>query len=142
MSEILEIRDTCKTPQELIKSKTFDKYLNIYKKQFLSELKSRKNSDQRDEVTHKSDFVENVSSNIFLEILESNEFKSKSKESIYKENIRFLEGLFHHYRKKSYTRLIKLHDEILSSNGYAVCTVTETLLPSPRARSEVFESKY
>ena len=30
MSEILEIRDTCKTPQELIKSKTFDKYLNIY----------------------------------------------------------------------------------------------------------------
>ncbi len=119
MSEILEIRDTCKTPQELIKSKTFDKYLNIYKKQFLSELKSRKNSDQRDEVTHKSDFVENVSSSIFLEILESNEFKSKSKESIYKENIRFLEGLFHHYRKKSYTRLIKLHDEILSSNESA-----------------------
>ena len=39
MSKILEIRDGCQTPLELLKSQTFKKYLDIYKQKFLSELK-------------------------------------------------------------------------------------------------------
>ena len=35
MSEILEIRDGCQTPLELITSQTFKKYLDIYKQKFL-----------------------------------------------------------------------------------------------------------
>ena len=70
MEEILEIRDTCKTPLELLNSNAFLKYLNIYKKQFLKELKSRKNSDHKEEVIHKIEFVEKIQPNIFIEILE------------------------------------------------------------------------
>ena len=31
MDEIFEIRDACKTPLELLNSKAFSQYLNIYK---------------------------------------------------------------------------------------------------------------
>ena len=34
----------------------------------------------------------------------------------HRQCVKFIDGLFHHYRKKSYTRLIKLHDEILNSD--------------------------
>ena len=37
MEEILEIRDGCTTPIQLLKSKAFAKFLNIYKKQFIKE---------------------------------------------------------------------------------------------------------
>ena len=116
MSEILEIRDTCQNSLELLRSKTFDKYLRIYKKKFLLELDSRKDGDQKEEVLHKKEFVDNVAPEIFLEILSSEKKASTSKITLYKEYILFIEGLFHHFRKKSYTRLIKLHDDILSSD--------------------------
>ena len=116
MSEILEIRDTCQNSLELFRSKTFDKYLRIYKKKFLLELDSRKDGDQKEEVLHKKEFVDNVAPEIFLEILSSEKKASTSKITLYKEYILFIEGLFHHFRKKSYTRLIKLHDDILSSD--------------------------
>ena len=118
MEEILEIRDTCKTPLELLNSNAFLKYLNIYKKQFLKELKSRKNSDQKEEVIHKIEFVEKIQPNIFIEILKIDNLL-EDEIAKFKESIRFLEGLFHHYRKKSYTRLIKLHDDILNSKESA-----------------------
>ena len=39
MEQILEIRDGCSTPVQLLKSKAFSQYLDIYKKQFIKELK-------------------------------------------------------------------------------------------------------
>jgi len=39
MEQILEIRDGCTTPAQLLKSKAFAQYLDIYKKQFIKELK-------------------------------------------------------------------------------------------------------
>ena len=42
------------------------------------------------------------------------------KKHLFKEYIGFIEGLFHHYRAKSYTRLIKLHDDILSSDETSI----------------------
>ena len=50
MEEILEIRDGCTTPSQLLKSKAFSKFLNIYKKQFIKELKDRENTDLKDDV--------------------------------------------------------------------------------------------
>ena len=38
MEGILEIRDTCKTPIELLKSDAFEKYLNTYKRLFIKQL--------------------------------------------------------------------------------------------------------
>ncbi len=115
MTEILEIRDDCKTPSELIESKTFSKYLDIYKKKFINDLNTKKGSDQNEEAIHKIEFIEKINPEIFLEIIKC-EYVSSEKLPVFKEHVRFAEGLFHHFRKKSYTRLIKLHDEILSSN--------------------------
>ena len=50
----------------------------------------------------------------FIEILNSKDIDESKK--LFKEYIGFIEGLFHHYRGKSYTRLIKLHNDILSSD--------------------------
>ncbi len=119
MEEILEIRDGCKTPSELLESKAFSQYLDIYKKQFVKELKTRENTEQKEEVVHKIDFVKRIDSKIFLNLLQKDKPLSKQDISKYRESIRFLEGLFHHYRKKSYTRLIKLHDDILKSKESA-----------------------
>ncbi len=119
MEEILEIRDGCKTPLELLESKAFSQYLGIYKKQFIKDLESRQDSDQKEEVTHKIDFVKKINSEIYVNLLKLDDKLSESNISEHKESIRFLEGLFHHYRKKSYTRLIKLHDDILSSKEKA-----------------------
>ncbi len=119
MEEILEIRDGCKTPIELLESNAFRKYLGIYKKQFIKELELRQNSDQKEEVIHKIDFVKNIDPKVFIDLIQKEKTFSKSDISKYKESIRFLEGLFHHYRKKSYTRLIKLHDDILNSKEKA-----------------------
>ena len=117
MTEILDIREGCKTPLDLLKSSSFDRYLKLYKKQFIKELKSRENSEQKEEVVHKKEFVENIYPNIFVNLISNS--SSVDNISKVKEYVRFLEGLFHHYRKKSYTRLIKLHDEILSSKESA-----------------------
>ena len=61
MEEILEIRDTCKTPIELLQSSAFAKYLDIYKKKFVKQLKLRQNSEQKEEVVHKIDFIKAIS---------------------------------------------------------------------------------
>ena len=92
MSEILEIRDTCQNSLELLRSKTFDKYLRIYKKKFLLELDSRKDGDQKEEVLHKKEFEDNVEPEIFLEILSSKKKASTSKITLYKKNKLLIEG--------------------------------------------------
>ncbi len=115
MSEIVEIRDACKTSLELLKSSAFARYLDIYKSKFIKELELREETEQKKEVLHKKQFVQDIKPDLFINIFNSSDFESSSNISKYKEYVRFLDGLFHHYRKKSYTRLIKLHDEILES---------------------------
>ena len=119
MTEILEIRDGCSTSLELLQSEAFNKFLNLYKKQFIRELESREEGDQKEEVIHKKYFVDSIMPTDFIKILELNKELSDENLSKYKEYVRFIDGLFHYYRKKSYTRLIKLHDEILSSKEKA-----------------------
>ena len=52
MSDILEIRDACSS-LDLLQSTAFSQYLRIYKKQYIIDLESRKNSEQKEEVIHK-----------------------------------------------------------------------------------------
>ena len=115
MSDILEIRDACDNSLELLQSKAFNQYLRIYKKQYIIDLESRKNTEQKEEVIHKKEFVNKIEPEDFIEILNSKDIDD-SKKTSFKEYIGFIEGLFHHYRGKSYTRLIKLHNDILSSD--------------------------
>ena len=70
MEEILEIRDGCTTPSQLLKSEAFSKFLNIYKKQFIRELKDRENTDLKDDVLHKIKYIESISPATFVSIIE------------------------------------------------------------------------
>ena len=115
MDEIFEIRDACKTPIELLKSSAFTKYLNIYKKKFISELEGRKDSAQKKEIIHKIEFIKAIKPSTFVNILMDGKPMSGDELMQNRQNVKFIDGSFHHYRKKSYTRLIKLHDEILNS---------------------------
>ena len=49
MEKILEIRDICKTPRQLLSSDAFRKYLEMYK-EFIKELK-RRQGPQRGTIT-------------------------------------------------------------------------------------------
>ncbi len=115
MDEIFEIRDACKTPIELLKSSAFTKYLNIYKKKFIRELEGRKDSAQKKEIIHKIEFIKAIKPSTFVNILMDGKPMSGDELMQNRQNVKFIDGSFHHYRKKSYTRLIKLHDEILNS---------------------------
>ena len=119
MEEILEIRDGCSTPIQLLKSNAFTQYLNIYKKQFIKELKNRENTDLKEDVLHKIEYIKNINSNTYIEILEGATPFSGDKLRTYRDTVKFLDGAFHHYRTKSYTRLVRLHNEILEQQTIA-----------------------
>ena len=66
MEEILEIRDGCKTPSQLLKSKAFAQYLEIYKREFIRELKKREDKDLKEEVLHKIHYIESIDPKVFV----------------------------------------------------------------------------
>jgi len=119
MEEILEIRDACKTPLELLKSKAFSQYLNIYKNQFVKELKFRENTDQKEEVRHKIEFIKSIIPLTFIKIFKGKKPFPVDELAVHRQSVKFIDGAFHNYRTKSYTRLIKLHNAILKSKESA-----------------------
>ena len=116
MDEILEIRDGCKTPLQLLKSKAFGQYLSIYKKEFIKELKKREDTDLKEEVIHKISYIESIDPKVFISILEGATPFSGDELRNFKDSVQFLDGAFHHYRTKSYTRLVRLHNEIIDDS--------------------------
>ncbi|MAQ72727.1 MAG: hypothetical protein CMD49_00255 [Gammaproteobacteria bacterium] len=116
MEEILEIRDGCETPLQLLKSKAFAQYLEIYKKQFTKELELRKDTDQKEEALHKIKYIKSIRPKTFIDILEGATPFSGDELMQHRQSVRFFDGAFHHYRTKSYTRLVRLHNEILEKN--------------------------
>ena len=113
MEEIIEIRDGGTTHSQLLKSKAFAKFLNIYKKQFIKELKDRENTDLKDDVLHKIDYIENISPSTFISIIEGVTPFSGDELRDNRDSVKFIDGAFHHYRTKSYTRLVRLHNEVI-----------------------------
>ena len=96
MEEILEIRDGCTTPVQLLKSKAFAKYLNIYKKQFIKELKNRENTDLKDDVLHKIEYIDNISPGTFISIIEGVTPFSGDELRDNRDYVKFIDGAFHH----------------------------------------------
>ena len=119
MEEIFEIRDVCKTSSELLKSKAFSQYLNVYKNEFIKQLKLRENTDQKEEVLHKIEYIKSIKPKIYIKIFENKKDFSGDILMKHRQSVKFIDGCFHHYRKKSYTRLIKVHNEILKSKESA-----------------------
>lgn len=116
MEEILEIRDGCNTPTQLIKSLTFSRYLKIYKKEFIDEMHNKKGK-LASEAAHKISFIEKVTARDFLNILDKEIKNPADLTSHDKALIRFFDGGFHHFRGTAYSRLIRLRNTVVSSSN-------------------------
>jgi hypothetical protein len=114
MEQILEIRDGCNTPGQLLRSMAFSRFLKIYKKEFIRDLENRPES-QRQEAFHKIDFIKQVSTRDLIKILETSEFEATNKQEKARELMRFMDGAFHHYRGSGYTRLVRLQNDVVST---------------------------
>ena len=108
MEEILEIRKECETPLELLKSEAFSRYVEIYKSEFIKELKKREDSNLKEDVVHKIDYINSIDAKIYASILEGNPPYQGDELRNFKDAVQFLDGAFHHYRTKSYARFINL----------------------------------
>ena len=106
MQEMLEIREICGTPKQLIESESFSRYLELYKKEFIAELKKRQDKDLKEELQHRIDFIKDLNPNAYLSILNGVTPFSGDLLRDYRANVQFLDGAFHHYRTKTYARLI------------------------------------
>jgi len=124
MEQILEIRDGCNTPGQLLRSLAFARFLKIYKATFISDLKNRSDS-QKQESEQKIDFINHVRTRDLIRILESDGFASKAQEEHARELIRFMNGAFHHYRGAGYSRLVRLQNDVVSTGLETPDTVKE-----------------
>jgi hypothetical protein len=124
MEQILEIRDGCNTPGQLLRSLAFARFLKIYKKTFIADLENRSES-QKQESEQKIDFINHVRTRDLIKILESDSFRSAAQEAHARELIRFINGAFHHYRSIGYSRLVRLQNDVVSTGLETPDTVKE-----------------
>lgn len=122
MEQILEIRDGCNTPGQLLRSLAFARFLKIYKQEFIKDLESRPDR-RRQEADHKIDFINKVSTRDLIKILETTEFEAADKQEKARELIRFMDGAFHHYRGSGYSRLVRLQNDVVSTGLETTQTV-------------------
>jgi len=117
MQEMLEIKEICKTPKQLIKSKTFERYLNIYKREFINELEKRQDIDLKEELQHRIEFIKKINSIDYINIINGATPFSGDELRDFRASVQFLDGAFHHYRTKTYARLILATEEILNGSS-------------------------
>jgi len=124
MEEILEIRDGCNTSEQLLKSLAFSRYLKIYKSEFINELSS-KNSRHQKEAQQKIRYINSVCARDFVNLIEQQEFSGHSELERARSLVKFLDGAFHHFRGKGYSRLVRLQNDIVSTGSETVETVKD-----------------
>ncbi|HEX5636584.1 MAG TPA: hypothetical protein VFY78_05825, partial [Gammaproteobacteria bacterium] len=124
MDLILEIRDGCTTPGQLLRSLAFARYLKIYKETFISDLGKRAEKQQQ-EAQHKIEFIQEVRARDLIRIAETDKFANAEEEEHARVLVRFMDGAFHHYRGSAYTRLVRLQNEVVSNGTETPDTVKE-----------------
>ncbi len=112
MEGILEIRDGCNTPEQLLRSLAFARYLKIYKEEFVADLLHREKNQS--EAQHKAEMIRNITLRDIASILDNNHFAPEELERA-RSVVKFVDGGFHHFRNKSYSRLVRLQNEVVSS---------------------------
>ena len=114
---MLEIREICKTPNQLLKSESFSRFLELYKKEFISELIKREDKDLKEELQHRIAFIRDIKSEDYIDIIKGATPFSGDQLRDYRASVQFLDGAFHHYRTKTYARLILPVEENLNGSG-------------------------
>ena len=123
MEEVLEIRDGCSTPEQLLKSLAFARYLKIYKRAFIENLESRPENRQL-EAQSKIEFIKHIKIRDIVAILDGKQ-TSRAKNEHDRELVRFLDGAFHHYRGRAYSRLVRLQNNVVSGDKETPNSVKE-----------------
>ncbi len=124
MEQILEIRDGCSTPEQLLKSRAFSRYIRIYKKGFMEELDNRSGVSQQDAL-HRSDFIKGLSGRDFIAVLTREENSAPEVLERDRSVVRFLDGAFHHFRGTGYSRLVRLQNDVMLAGGETPETVKD-----------------
>ena len=114
MEQILEIREGCNTPEQLIKSLPFSRFLKMYKAEFIDSLDHR-DSKRKNEAIHRVSFIKVVCARDFLDLLERDEIASGSEMERARNLVRFIDGAFHHFRSSSYSRLVRLQNDVVAT---------------------------
>lgn len=136
MQQILEIRDGCVTPEQLLKSYAFSRYLKIYKGEFIADLAARSGRQQQ-EAKQRITFIEGISARDFLHILAKGERPSHEVQEHDRALVRFLDGAFHHFRGSGYTRLIRLQNEVVSGEEETPETVKDKVTHKAQLLSDL-----
>ena len=114
MESILEIKDSCVTSEQLLKSYAFARYLKIYKKEFLEDLE-KKGEKHSQEAKQKMELIAKLSLKDILQIFERAAVGHELERD--RAIVRFLDGCYHHYRNKSFSRLVRMHNEIVTTSS-------------------------
>ncbi len=114
MEQILEIREGCNTPEQLIKSLPFSRFLKNYKSEFIEDL-DRRDEKHKNEAIHKTDFIKGVCARDYLELMEREEELLGNEMERSRNLVRFIDGAFHHFRSSSYSRLVRLQNDVVST---------------------------
>jgi hypothetical protein len=138
MEEILEIRDGCSTPEQLLKSLAFARYLNIYKNEFIEDLRQRPGK-QHNEAQQKIEFIEGITAREIVDILLSEIPSTNGERERAHSVIRFLDGAFHHFRGTGYSRLVRLQNAVVSDGGETPETVKEKVTSKAILLSELLQ---
>ena len=136
MEQILEIRDGCSTPEQLLKSRAFSRYLSIYKKEFIEELGAREGR-QRSEAQHRAAMFKDLSAREVVAILEGPRPTSEAELERARAVVRFLDGAFHHYRANGYKRLVRLQNDVVSTGEETPDTVKDKVTAKARSLADL-----
>ncbi|MBF0219503.1 MAG: hypothetical protein HQL49_08260 [Gammaproteobacteria bacterium] len=115
MEKILEIRDGCNSPSQLLKSHAFTRYLEIYKDAFIKDLCGH-DERRQGEAQRKITFIRSITARDFLEVLESNHASLRDVPERHRALVRFIDGMFHHFRGSGYARLIRLQNDVVTGD--------------------------
>ncbi len=136
MEQILEIRDGCSTPEQLLKSRAFSRYLKIYKQAFTGELDKRSGVSQN-EAQHKSAFIKDLSARDFINVLNREAHNCPDTLESDRSIVRFLDGAFHHFRNTGYSRLVRLQNDVMVPGGETPETVKDKVTDKANSLSEL-----
>ena len=114
VESILEIKDSCATSEQLLRSYAFARYLKIYKKEYLEDLE-KKGEKHSQEAKQKIELINNLTLKDILQIFER-EAKGAELERD-RAIVRFLDGCYHHFRNKSFSRLVRMNNDVVTSGS-------------------------
>ena len=137
MESILEIKDSCTTPEQLLKSYAFARYLKIYRKEYLEDLE-KKGEKHSEEAKQKIEFISNLELRDILNIFEKKEIDHSLEKD--KAIVRFLDGCYNHFRNKSFSRLVRMHNEIIIDSSETQNSIKEKISIKAENLSELIIS--